>query len=267
MANSVLFSKKIHAYGDEKAFYTALINFVRNLDSRIECDDDVDTEFDPTDLTHVPEFDFTFNEKPFLKIFRPEALNTAVNGVSFTYYVDNKVSCTTEYPQQDGLPFCEENVWNEKAYNTVANRSIHIDYIISTDFIHLSFAGTIATSPSYDATGYNITGVYTKYGSNHYGAARKGGLTHTKSNIYNTSALTFYNFDTDVNGIFQTRFSYAEKPGKIDYIKSSIYCTSGTKQFDLVSIYDCTEVTPGDSISLNDGVYTAIGPHQIVKSS
>lgn len=258
MANSSQFAVLVNKQGTEEQFYDTLVKYILALDTRITCDTTAEDEFNDEDPTHIPTFNFFINEKKVFNFTRPAALSTAVRAVDVTPYVSSSYSSTTK-----SLYF-DVNDGGAVAYNTVINRGLCLAWIVSDNFILIDFV----PGPS-NHRWWGVTSIYFKSGSNHYGSCvsfQEAG-SYVKGKIFKISDLAFYNHDTSVSGTFQTRFSYKQKPGKLDYIKSSIYLSSGVKQFDTNAIYDCTDVVSGETVSLNDGLFIAVGTNQIVKSS
>ena len=83
-----------------------------------------------------------------------------------------------------------------------------------------------------------------------------------------STVLVFRDISSTKSGSFTSRFAYKSLPGQIDYIKSCVYLNENQRQFDITAIYDCTELQAvGDTVSLKDGSYLAVGLHQLVKIS
>lgn len=246
----VNFGEEVFSTGDEKSFMTNVIAYLTNLDSRITCSSDVNTEYDESDLAHCPEFNFKIDNQIAFTLTRVNQLRNA----NSQFYFDCKgVRATLMY--------------GNGYYNTVpARRHYAVSYIINDDFILLSING-------YFSNGYpsnsNLNIIYTKQSDMPYYSVVADLTPFGVNTVFNISSRTFY-ADTlggSAYGKFVSRFSYSSMPGYIDYVKSAVYVNNGLKQFAFNCIYDCTTVTVGDSVSLDDGRYYAVGPHQLVKVS
>lgn len=244
----------VEVTGTEKDFMTAVINYITGIDSKITCSSNVETEYSSSDLTHIPTFNFSIDGELAFTITRRYALNT--NAREFI------VSCKNDsYTCGIGGP--------ARSYTTNGKRPVNFSYINNDNFVLLTMHGMFE---NYYVTNDYFSIVYAKNSSKSYYStlSTHGSSSHAKSVIFNISSRTFTEISDGpvISGVFLSRFSYKAQPGKIDYIKDSIYAVGGSKAFDLTSIYDCTELQSiGDVVSLEDGAYLAVGPHQLVKVS
>ncbi len=260
MAYSNGYLTEIVSTGTEKEFMTSVINAITGLSTAITCTGSVD-QYDGESST-VPEFIFAFNGKNMLKIKRGAAIGTATKYLNISIFVDSNIIANN----------------NSYIYNYTSSiasasneRKAIISWLVSDDFILLVLTG------GYGDFGYytNLGLINAKNGSNVYG----GGYDRSSNgmfsrnqifNIYKNPGNTDYilrAFDSGVTGTFATRFGFKSKPGQIDYVKSAAYVNSGVKVFDIPYVCDCTAVTLGDTVSLKDGSYLAVGPNQLVRVS
>ena len=240
--------------GTEKDFMAAVINYITGIDSKITCSSNVETEYDSSDLTHVPTFNFSIDGELAFTITRKYALNS--NARSYI------VTCK-------GDSFTANRGGPSSSYTANTKRTLTFSYINNDNFVLLTMHDMFE--------GYNITNsyfsiIYTKNSAKSYYSTLSidSGRSYSKDVIFDISSRTFTEIGDSqiVSGEFISRFSYKTQPGKIDYIKDSIYAFNGSKVFDLTSIYDCTELqSVGEVVSLEDGAYLAVGPHQLVKVS
>ena len=240
----------------EKEWMRDVVNYITGLDSRITCSNDVDDEYDSSKwdagTNHVPTFIFSINNIPYLKIERGENLAT------------NALFTRSSSPLNSSIVKNDQffsKAWNQGGINQVLERSCNISSIISNGFIMIVFGGL---SDYFNA----VAVVYSESGTNEYFAEYFP--SYSKESIFNVSGnATFYKLESgsvgSSQGTFLSRFSYACPPGQIDYIKSSIYQNNNAKVFELASLYDCTTVILGNTVSLKDGAYLAVGTHQLVK--
>lgn len=251
--------------GVEKELYRTIITYLTGLDSRITCANDPDTEFDISTKgsDYVPTFNFSIDGTHIFKLYRPAALSASVFGIQFSMDAVTGIpdSDCVIYFRQDGY---HEN-WDKIAYNTVAERGINISHIISTNLIYLSF--TCWNDNQGNRNTCNAAVLYNISDNSLYLTSRKQTSPFNKANCFNLSGVTLYKASNLASGTFLSRFSYACPPGTIDYIKSCIYQNNNEKAFENRAIYDCTTVTVGDTVSLKDGAYVAVGTHQLVKVS
>lgn len=242
------------ATGTEKDFMAAVINYITGIDSKITCSSNVETEYDSSDLTHIPTFNFSIDGELAFTITRGYALNTNVR--------EFIMSCKNDsYTCSIG--------GSVRSYTKNGKRTVNFSYINNDNFVLLTIHGIFE---NYNISGDYFSIVYAKNSAKSYYSTLStyGSSSLAKSVIFNISSRTFTEIGDGhaISGVFLSRFSYKAQPGKIDYIKDSIYVVGGSKVFDLTSIYDCTELqSVGDVVSLEDGAYLAVGPHQLVKVS
>lgn len=264
----------IQTESHEKLFYKAIKNYILSMSSKITCAEDPEEEFDVSlkGGDHVPTLNFALNGVHLFKMYRPAALESdgseiAVNTVNFELdavaEVPHQILAINFVPSAMGWTDVKDVKWTQ---STVASRGIWFTYIANDNFLYIWFG---CYNQSLRQEG-NINGGYVCCLSNNilYLAFTGYGAAGSKQGMFNLSGLTFYDGATPGKvGTFLSRFTYAAPPGSIDYIKSSIYMSSNEKVFENRAIYDSTTVTIGDTVSLKDGSYVAIGTHQLVKVS
>ena len=241
-------------YGTEKQFISGLVDFLHALDSRIVCTSDLDAEFPEDDLSHVPQIDFIIDGKLPFYLRRTDGRgygnDASLNAQTCKYKAVCKSSAVI-------VDFGEAVYYT---YDALATRWYFISALLGADFTYFS----INTTQPLNA---NLSIAYC-YGEDACYYAYNTDINRRQaSTMFNLSDRTFKRTDDLLYGGFTSRFSYAAQPGKIDYVKSSVYTTNGTRLFTTNSIYDCTTVNVCDTVSLSDGVCYAIGPHQLVKIS
>lgn len=255
---SVKYRVIVDSSGTEKDFMTNVISYLTGLSSKIACLNDPDDEYTNASSDHTPSFTFTINGKSILNFTREREIrywsNNSIGKVMDGYSVIGQ-SSNLLYGGND---------WTDQTY-----RSWHISSIISDSFIVIS----IQSGGSGSELNSNITAFYVTDGTTNY-SSEKHNLNfslgdYDKEKLFNISSLSFKSMVEvgSSTGVFTSRFGYKAMPGLIDYIKSSVYTGNSEKLFEIASICDCTEVTPGDTISLKDGSYYSVGPHQLIKLS
>lgn len=255
----------------EKEFYKAVKNYITGLDSRITCDNDPDDEFDYSTSgdSHIATLDFDINGEHAFSLYRNVALRSGGSEVA-TCTIMCAMDIDDTIPSSVGsIHFRNDEYIGTTIVqsNTSVERGLRISHVINDDFIFITFApprygwqsiGTVETTRIIHSFTTNKT----------YVTSDRGISSYTQPNVFALSGLTFYDVDgVDAPGTFLSRFSYAAPAGSIDYIKSSIYQSGNVRSFENTAVYDCTTVTTGDTVSLKDGAYVAIGPHQLVKVS
>lgn len=253
------FNATISSSGDEVAFMKEIIDYITNIDTSITCLDDPDDEYDVETVTtsHRPVFRFCINNTNFFNIERKVALSTNSNEIIFKL-LDGSGNEKTSMNLRIGA---------NAAWNVSTTRQTFASFIFSNNLLIINMHGTVSYSKI-----QLLTGLYIISGDNAYMSSKiyNNELSYTDyilAEVFNISSLEIEGLSSATSGTFLSRFTYKAQPGKVDYIKSSIYVNNNTKQFDLIQIYDCTEVSPGSTVSLEDGAYLAVGPHQLVKVS
>ena len=261
---SSAFKNYVNAFGVEKEFYAALKSYITGLDTRITCSNDPDTEFDISTKgsDYVPKLEFSINDSHAFTIYRNNALGSPTAGFNVSMDISVVIPFNTKFLYQS------PTMTATKAYTESMERATYISYIINDNFIYISFIQANFSEYVPDEMFIMVhcfsndsTLVSSANGEKRY-------VRYTKAEIFNISGFTFYDKGGVLSpGAFLSRFSYAAPAGQIDYIKSCVYQNSNEKVFENRAIYDCTTVTAGDTVSLKDGAYLAIGPHQLVKVS
>ena len=261
MPSNVGYKSLVTKNGTEKEFVSELINTITGLSPKITCSGSID-QYDSSDTSTIPEFIFSINGKETLKIKRAAALSSNCDHLDVSIFIGDR------YLSQNSQCYY---ISSAKAASAIETRSFYISWIVSRDFILLALHTSVESS----GYGKNHVVINTKHGNSHYGAGyfkdgtylSRNELFQVETNKNNSQSLIFYDFDSGSSGTFSSRFSFTSKPGTIDYVKSSAYVSSGYKVFDLSDVYDCTTVNIGDTVSLKDGAYLAVGTHQLVKVS
>lgn len=260
---STIFGAIIEINDIEKEFWKALKSYILSLDSRITCAEDPDDEFDYSTKgnSHIATMNFKINNTQIFKVYRTSALR---NGSD--QELPAKISFATN--ANVGIPELNTDLKiapgiYDVTQSTVISRKIMVSHIINNDFIHLS----LNTIKLYGRTYGNVN--YSKSGNDVFIGNKNGDVeTYSRDIAFNLTGYTLYNLANPAYaGTFLSRFSYAAPQGNIDYIKSSIYQSNGEKVFENKAIYDCTTVIAGDTVSLKDGAYIAVGTNQLVKVS
>lgn len=251
------FAEIVESNGNEVDFMKDVIAYITGIDSGITCEDDPDDEYDvgTVGTSHIPTFRFSFNNNHVMTIKRTYDLSSYSQYMTIDFIKDDQI-IGSNY-----ISFIAQ----AKQWDTDANRKFSMSYIESSGFYILDFVGTFSQSA---APRFNI--VFAESGNNSYGSYKIETINSSDykiSVVFNTSEYVYTGIDSEISGTALSRFTYKTQPGKVDYIKSSIYVNSGVKQFEIFQLYDCTEVSPGSAVSLKDGAYLAVGPHQLVKVS
>lgn len=275
---SSTYAASVEAYGVEKEMYRSIINYLTGLDSRITCNTDADTEWTRAegDSNTVPTFNFSINNIPIFSLSRDS---------NIAQYYRQPSNVTVFKLLLDGTPTYQTYIRDKKdepdtaVQNYVAcTRGLTISHIINDNFILLSFAACPdAIVPNTTNTRYrdmdNATFALSLSNNQLYIGATKAASAapytpYGKAYCFDISDYTMYNVTTPSSvGKFVSRFSYGAPVGTIDYIKSSVYQSNGSKIFENKAVYDSTTVNVGDAVSLKDGSYVAVGTHQLVKVS
>lgn len=244
----------VYSNGSEIAFAKQIITHLTSLDSRITCSSDPDDEYDQSEHgdTYVPTLNFKINNELAFTIKRSGALNNTA--YQFQYICDS----TSQVLNFQGNAYRH---WVE------AFRHIAISHIVTDNFIYIEINGYFSNG---GVTPARFAVAYVSQSNKMYFSAAAGTSDPvSKATVFNISEFMFRELvdGNGAQGTFVSRFPYNAAAGEIDYVKSAVYCFQDVKQFDLKSVYDCTTVTPGSSVSLKDGSYIAVGPHQLVKVS
>lgn len=246
---SVSYWNERSSNGTEKEFMSDFISYLTGLDTKITCSSSVDTEFSDSDLTHVPTFNFSIDGKLAFTLTRSAALNTNSNTYSLAC-----ASTSVDIRWPDSV-----------AYSAEHYRGFFVSYLINDNFVLLSINSTKRNNNNQPEQVNNNIIYAGSSGTKSYWSAVTNLDWRTRTNLYSISGRIFHEINGSDSGTFTSRFSYACPPGEIDYVKSSAYLDSGVKKFDITSIYDCTTVALGDTVSLKDGAYLAVGTNQLVK--
>lgn len=248
------FAELVESNGNEVDFMKDVIAYITGIDSGITCEDDPDDEYDvgTVGTDHFPTFRFSINGEHIFTIKRSEQLSYTSSQM-YVLFVNNG-----EEIYSNTITYMHRGTeWSGNG-----NRKFSMSYLISSGFYILNIT-------SYQIL-QSFTILFSESGNNNYSSYKFESVdqsTYNVATIFNISECVLYDVSAPIIGTFLSRFAYKAQPGKVDYIKSSIYINNGLKQFELTKVYDCTEVSPGSTVSLEDGAYLAVGPHQLVKVS
>lgn len=242
---SVVYDRKFITHTTEIEFIKAFIAEMKSLNTGIDCSNDPDEEYTKGN----PTFVFTMNNKQIFSMVRHDGISFGTDSFDITALVPGYVSTSSRiiFSPSGG------------ATGAVMDRTWYLSYIVSNGLLLITIASSTNKSN-------NVTSVYISSKNNEYGAAYQVGEGYQDKEMFDLSERTFYNQSSGVSGTFLSRFTYKEVPGKIDYVKSSVYMSSNNKVFEIGSLYDCTDVTFGSTVSLQDGAYFAVGTNQLVKA-
>lgn len=262
------FGTLIQTEGHEKLLYKAIKNYILSLSSSIACSEDPEDEFDVSlkGADHVPTLNFSINGTHVFKIYRPACLETggsenAVTG--FRWQMD----AVEGLPNGDAfVNFRPSDTNSPRVQSDTGLRGAWFSYIANNIFVYLNIGTFAAGRRAEEQENGGI--VYCLSNNIMYLGLKSRTNNPIKSIIFDLSGISLYDGSTPGKvGTFLSRFSYAAPPGSIDYIKSSIYQNNNEKSFENRAVYDSTTVTIGNTVSLKDGSYVAVGTHQLVKVS
>lgn len=253
------FDTTISSSGNEVAFMKEIIDYITDIDTSITCLDDPDDEYDVGTVTtsHRPVFRFCINNTNYFNIERNEALSSNSNRIIFKL-LDGNGNTKASIGLRTGA---------DTGWNVSTTRQTFVSFIFSSGLLIINMHGSVSYSNIQLLTGMYIISGDNAYMSKKIYSSELAYTDYTLAEVFNISLFEIEGLTSATSGTFLSRFTYKAQPGKVDYIKSSIYIKNNTKQFDLTQIYDCTEVSVASTVSLKDGAYFAVGSHQLVKVS
>ena len=273
---STAYGIAIQATGQEKEMYRAIKNYILGLDSRITCDNNPDDEFDTTKwgtteqgYAHVPTLEFSISGTHIFTILRERSLCDSDGSHKGARFVDCKMDAISGIPDNYAnivfRPDGESGYANYVDWSDNYTRGVIISHIVNDSIVYIGISSLNAAQNVRDA--FNWSMWHNLSNNVLFLNSTKQQSGYNKTRFYNLSDRTLYRTTDIASGTFLSRFSYACPPGTIDYIKSSIYQNNNEKVFENRAIYDSTTVAVGDTVSLKDGAYAAVGTHQLVKVS
>lgn len=267
---SAIFASNIETYGTEVDFYNTLKEYITGLSTRITCETDVEDEFDKSisGNDHIATLSFKVDGASAFKLYRPDVLYSdgdyvGVRGITFGMDVDAGYGFSTKEmyirPDDSGDPAYP------KPFDECA-RGLLISHIVNDNLIYIRF--TSVKSGEYRLAQTCMVLYTISNDSTYLSSSTATPLTFDKNHYFDLSNYTLYDKSNYATfGTFLSRFVHTAPAGTIDYIKSSIYQSSNEKRFENHAIYDSSTVITGSTVSLKDGAYLAVGPHQLVKIS
>ncbi len=269
MGSSAL-GTSVYINGKEKDFYAEIKRYVTGLSSIITCDNDPDDEFDDSTAgeDHIATLDFKINNVHAFTLCRPAALKSDGSEIG-VYTIRCKMDINETIPDgSSDVRFREEYVTTSLQQSVTSTRGLIISHIINDNFVLLAFS---PLDFNWQTQGpWNTTRFVHCFssGSTFISASVGGNVALTKPSMFNISGFRMYDRSLTLSaGTFISRFPYAAPVGQIDYIKSSVFQNNDERTFENKAIYDCSTVSVGSTVSLKDGSYVAVGPHQLVKVS
>ena len=245
----------------EKEFMRALVNRITSIDDSITCPDDPDHEYDVETVgsDHVPTFRIYADGVHFFTISRNGAVSARCDSLVGQAIINGTVA-------RSQILRWGTNV----VYDAADTRKTTLAYIVTDDFYLLNLHGTASWGAYQIVDSVLVKSHDHWYGANQFGGSDLNTANYVPATIFNLSNVYFHGADNSAVGKFCSRFAYKSMPGYIDYVKNSIYLYDNNgvltnKVFDLTPLYDCSEVTVGSTLALEDGRYMAVGTHQLVK--
>ena len=253
--------------GTERDSLTVIYNYIMGLWSGITCSvtngsDATISPATPADFvwtaSTISYMDFALDSNSILRIMtnpdsspKSRAYNISLIVGGNTIITRGGTSVTTT---KDGVCFCGNYsyVGDGKNPESNATRTYIVSSYISDNVKIIWFAQSNASTYS-DSV---LTLMILNDNTNLYYGGYLGAIPES-STIYDSTGTSVYTKTT--------LFSYAASAGYIDYIKESGYVSGGVKAFSVPNIYDCSTVSFGSTVTLNDGNYMAIGANSLVK--
>jgi len=237
---------KISSSENEIVFMTDVVNFILSLDPRITCDTTVADAY----AEGTPTFNFSIGGVVTLSMVR--SADISGKALEFNFTCGSTTANTIYF----------SNNWRNGSVSQNMYREWNIACIVTDTLIFFMLGGCTAG----DYYNRNMCISLITSDSKHY-LNIASFQTYGRSNIFNIadSGRVYTEVETSTTGSFLSRFAYKAPAGQTDYIANSICMNNGSKVFTIDSVYDCTEVIPGNMVSLTDGSYVAIGTHQLVK--
>lgn len=264
---SSYYGRAVKAGGEEWHSFAAIKTYLTGLDSRITCANDPEDEFDATEhgSSYKSTLSFSINGTHAFTIYRDKALSETSKTLNVK--LDTISGASLPPNNEKGIRNAETEYNDEKLPSYDRVRGFTISHIINNNFILLSFASLVAVTSGTHRDW--ITICFSFSNNKTYIGTYNETSEISKAKCFNISGYSLYDTDqsTGAVGSFLSRFSYAAPAGEIDYIKSSIYQNNSEKVFENRAVYDCTTVNIGDTVSLKDGSYVAVGTNQLVKVS
>ena len=243
---------KVYTTGDELEFMSATLDFILGIDPRITCDTTVSAQYANRPSDYVPEFNFSIDGKATITLRRQATLAGAAIAFSF---ICGSSSVTNAY---------FSTWWNNGYVNQNMGREFNFAAIATDDVLFFTICG--GSSDSYYNANLGVTTITSD--SKHY-LNVIANQAYTQSSMFNlaNSSRPYAELETSTPGYFISRFSYKAPTGKLDYAEGAVCVNNGGKVFNLSSVYDCTEVTPGTNYEglINGNNCFTIGQHQFIK--
>jgi hypothetical protein len=258
----------ITSSGTERDFLTLVYNYIMGLWGGITCSvtngsDAPISPATPADFvwtaSTISYMDFGLDENAVLRVMTyPEGspksrgynISLLVNGT--TVFTRGGTSSTYN---RDGVCFCGNYSWVGDGVNPYSNatRTYILSSYVSDNVKIIWFAQSNASSYS-DSVATIV--IFNDNNNNMYYGGYLGEIPES---------ATMYDATGSTSSTKSSMFSYTALAGYIDYITESAFVSGGVKIFSTSGIYDCSTVTFGSTITLNDGNYMAVGSHSLVK--
>lgn len=239
-------NKSVSINGTEKDFIKAFANELTSADSRITCETDIDAEFANEDLSHYITIIFDVNNCYKIKLIRAVSINRATYQYNIQAVINNvdKSSASLYF---SGV---------SKGVTDIATRTFNFMLISNDNTVVMLFGDYNKVLPtsnnsslmSYHEQNFNIVA----YSNSVDMIASNSEFIRTDENhkgeIYKKINRLLYSRDEDV-----------------EIIESIPLVQNNIAVHDMKNVYDCSNVTAGNILLIDNNRFFAIGSKTLIK--
>ena len=239
-------NKSVSINGTEKDFIKAFANELTSADSRITCETDIDAEFANEDSSHIITIIFDVSNCYKIKLIRAVAINRA------TYQYNIQTVINNVDKSSANLYF----LGTTKPVTDIATRTFNFMLISNDNTVVMLFGDYNKVLPtsnnsslmSYHEQNFNIVA----YSNSVDMIASNSEFIRTDENhkgeIYKKINRLLYSRDEDV-----------------EIIESKPLVQNNIAVHDMKNVYDCSNVTAGNILLIDNNRFFAIGSKTLIK--
>ena len=243
-------NKSISIYGTDKDFIKAVVDELTSADSRIVCETDIDAEFANEDASHKVTVIFDINGCYKLRFVR-EAKSQSVNYWYMEQVINDIVTNGTKV-------YYSNSVYN---IDDVATRTWKMIFVSNDNAIAMifgSYNSDMKNSYSYNVFSYHENGFNVVSLIPNEPAASKSAL----------SAELLRTDESNKNEVYKisvNRLNYS-RGEEVEIIGSKVLFKSDIAEHDMKNVCDCSNVTAGNALLIDNNKYFSINSNTLIKA-
>ena len=239
-------NKSVSINGTEKDFIKAFANELTSADSRITCETDIDAEFANEDSSHIITIIFDVNNCYKIKLIRAVAINRATYQYNIQTVINNVDKSSAVLFFSSATKFVTDIATRTFNFMLISNDNTVV--MLFGDYNKVLPTSNNSSLMSYHEQNFNIVA----YSNSVDMIASNSEFIRTDENhkgeIYKKINRLLYSRDEDV-----------------EIIESIPLVQNNIAVHDMKNVYDCSNVTAGNILLIDNNRFFAIGSKTLIK--